>query len=84
LLSIELDPRSMSGDWFKAIALAGIGRASLGVQTLEPAVQKAIGRSQPVTLIRLVDDELRRAQRPRSLQFIDRAIADADFRKRHP
>jgi hypothetical protein len=35
-----------------------------------------------VTLIRLVDDELRRAQRPRSLQFIDRAIADADFRKR--
>jgi oxygen-independent coproporphyrinogen-3 oxidase len=68
LLSIELDPRSMSGDWFKATALAGIDRASLGVQTLEPAVQKAIGRSQPAALVRLAVDELRRAG-VRSLNF---------------
>jgi oxygen-independent coproporphyrinogen-3 oxidase len=58
----------MSGDWFKATALAGIDRASLGVQTLEPAVQKAIGRSQPAALVRLAVDELRRAG-VRSLNF---------------
>lgn len=68
LLSIELDPRSMSGEWLNAIAQAGIGRASLGVQTLEPAVQDAIGRRQPAGLIRSVVDELRRAG-VRSINF---------------
>lgn len=52
LLSLELDPRSLTGDWFDAIGRSGIGRASLGVQTLEPEVQAAIGRVQPLDLIR--------------------------------
>lgn len=60
-LSIELDPRSLGGPWFDAIAVAGIERASLGVQTLEPAVQKAIGRLQPLGLIEKCVEELRRA-----------------------
>jgi oxygen-independent coproporphyrinogen-3 oxidase len=60
-LSIELDPRSLSGPWFDAIGAAGITRASLGVQTLEPAIQAAIGRLQPLDLIRVATDELRRA-----------------------
>lgn len=68
LLSIELDPRSLSGPWFDAIAAAGIERASLGVQTLEPMVQRAIGRLQPFSLIELCVDELRRAG-VRSLNF---------------
>ena len=68
LLSIELDPRSLSGPWFEAIGAAGIARASLGVQTLEPAVQAAIGRVQPLDLIRVATDELRRAG-IRSLNF---------------
>jgi len=68
LLSIELDPRSLSGPWFDAIAAAGIERASLGVQTLEPAVQRAIGRLQPFGLIETCVDELRRAG-VRSLNF---------------
>lgn len=59
LLSIELDPRSLSGPWFEAIAAAGIGRASLGVQTLEEKVQRAIGRLQPFGLVELCVDELR-------------------------
>ena len=60
-LSIELDPRSLNEPWFEAIADAGIGRASLGVQTLETKVQRAIGRIQPDNLIRTAVDELRRA-----------------------
>jgi oxygen-independent coproporphyrinogen-3 oxidase len=68
LLSIELDPRSLDGPWFEAVGAAGIGRASLGVQTLEPAVQQAIGRVQPLDLIRTATAELRRAG-VRSLNF---------------
>ena len=68
LLSIELDPRSLSGPWFDAIKASGIERASLGVQTLEPAVQAAIGRIQPLDLIRTATTELRRAG-VRSLNF---------------
>ena len=61
LLSIELDPRSLSGPWFEAIAAAGIHRASLGVQTLDPKVQRAIGRWQPQDLIEVAVAELRAA-----------------------
>ena len=61
LLSIELDPRSLNRPWFDAIGAAGIERASLGVQTLEPKVQAAIGRVQPIDLIRTATAELRRA-----------------------
>ena len=68
LLSIELDPRSLSAPWFEAIGEAGIHRASLGVQTLEPKVQAAIGRVQPIDLIRTATSELRRAG-VRSLNF---------------
>ena len=68
LLSIELDPRSLDGRWFETISGAKIGRASMGVQTLEPNVQKAIGRVQPLDLIRTATSELRRAG-VRSLNF---------------
>ena len=61
LLSIELDPRTLGAEWFDAIAAAGISRASLGVQTLEPKVQAAIGRVQPIDLIRAATVGLRRA-----------------------
>lgn len=60
-LSIELDPRSLDGPWFDAIAVAHIRRASLGVQTLEPKVQAAIGRLQPLDLIQTCVEELQRA-----------------------
>jgi oxygen-independent coproporphyrinogen-3 oxidase len=61
LLSIELDPRSLGGPWFDAISTAGVRRASLGVQTLDPKVQRAIGRWQPIDLIEVAVQELRRA-----------------------
>jgi oxygen-independent coproporphyrinogen-3 oxidase len=68
LLSIELDPRSLGKPWFEAIGAAGIGRASLGVQTMNAMVQRSIGRIQPESLIRTAVDELRRAG-VRSLNF---------------
>ena len=68
LLSIELDPRSLSKPWFEVIGSAGISRASLGVQTLDPKVQRSIGRLQSEALIRKAVDELRKAG-VRSLNF---------------
>lgn len=68
LLSIELDPRSLDAPWYEAIAAAGIRRASLGVQTFDPKVQRAIGRIQPEAGIRTAVDGLRRAG-VRSLNF---------------
>lgn len=68
ILSIELDPRSLDKGWYEAIAAAGIGRASLGVQTLDDKVQRSIGRIQPENMIRTAVDELRRAG-VRSLNF---------------
>ena len=44
--SIEIDPRHLSADQAAAYARAGVTRASLGVQTLAPHVQQAIGRVQ--------------------------------------
>ena len=68
LLSIELDPRSLTGPWFEAIAAAGVERASLGVQTFEEKVQRSIGRLQPLGLIETCVGELRKAG-VRSLNF---------------
>ncbi|MCL6698467.1 oxygen-independent coproporphyrinogen III oxidase [Sphingomonas sp. NSE70-1] len=67
-LSIELDPRSLDASWYQAIADAGVTRASLGVQTLDPKVQRSIGRLQPEELIRTAVKELRSAG-IRSLNF---------------
>jgi len=50
-LSIELDPRSFSAEWAAMLGQAGVSRASLGVQTFDPAIQAAIGRVQPREMI---------------------------------
>ncbi len=57
--SIELDPRTFSAEWAKAIGHVGIKRASLGVQTFAPQCQEAIGRIQPESLIERSVDLLR-------------------------
>ncbi|WP_408588946.1 oxygen-independent coproporphyrinogen III oxidase [Novosphingobium sp.] len=61
VVSIELDPRSLDPGWFKAIQGIGVIKASLGVQTLDPAVQAAIGRVQPRDHIERAVDGLRKA-----------------------
>lgn len=61
VISIELDPRTMSAEWADAIAEAGVERASLGVQTFAPHCQKAIGRVQSEAQIRQTLEWLREA-----------------------
>lgn len=60
-IAIELDPRSTDDDFIAACADAGISRASLGVQDLNPTVQKAINRIQPYEKIEHVIGGLRNA-----------------------
>ena len=45
-VAIELDPTSLPPDRREALGPMGITRISLGVQDLEPSVQRAIGRLQ--------------------------------------
>ena len=47
VISIEIDPRSLTPAWLTAVRGIGIIKASLGVQTFDPKVQAAIGRVQP-------------------------------------
>ncbi|MEE2565109.1 oxygen-independent coproporphyrinogen III oxidase [Hyphobacterium marinum] len=46
-IAVEVDPRLFSAGKARELAAAGVNRASLGVQTLDPAVQKKINRIQP-------------------------------------
>ena len=61
VLSIELDPRTMTSEWAEAIGHVGIQRASLGVQTFAPHCQQAIGRVQDEDCIVRTVDWLREA-----------------------
>ena len=61
VLSVELDPRTMTGDWASAIRQVGVERASLGVQTFAPHCQEAIGRVQSEDCIVQTVDWLREA-----------------------
>jgi oxygen-independent coproporphyrinogen-3 oxidase len=49
--AIELDPRYVSAGFADGLATLGISRASLGVQDVNPLVQAAIGRIQPLSVI---------------------------------
>ena len=48
---VEIDPRSLTLDKVKALRRAGFNRASLGVQDINPDVQKTIARIQPLELV---------------------------------
>ena len=49
-VAVELDPRTTSADFVKALAESGVNRASLGVQDCHPTVQEAVNRIQPSPL----------------------------------
>lgn len=59
--SIEIDPRHLTSEHARAYAHAGVTRASIGAQDFNPHVQKAIGRVQPVDLVRQAVAMLRAA-----------------------
>jgi oxygen-independent coproporphyrinogen-3 oxidase len=50
--AIELDPRRLDRGLVRALAALRVNRVSLGVQTFDPVVQKAIGRVQPFDAVR--------------------------------
>lgn len=45
-VAVEIDPRTLGGPMIEALAESGVNRASLGVQSFDPAVQRAINRLQ--------------------------------------
>lgn len=60
-IACELDPRTLSAEQVEVLAESGVNRASLGVQSFQPAVQAAINRVQCPGLVRDAVDSLRRA-----------------------
>lgn len=46
-VAVEIDPRRVTRETVAALASSGVNRASLGVQDLDPAVQRAVNRIQP-------------------------------------
>ena len=48
-IAVEIDPRTLTPEMALALGEAGVTRASLGVQSFDPAVQKAINRLQSET-----------------------------------
>jgi len=46
-IAVECDPRVLDERMLDALGEAGVTRASLGVQDIDPAVQRRIGRIQP-------------------------------------
>lgn len=47
-IAVEIDPRRLTRAMTQAIGMAGVTRASLGVQSFDPLVQQAINRVQSV------------------------------------
>lgn len=58
--SIELDPRTLSQEWGQVLGWVGVRYASLGAQTFDPELQRAIGRIQPDVELAKATDLLRR------------------------
>ncbi len=59
--AIELDPRFVTDSLAKGLADLRVNRASLGVQDVNPAVQAAIGRLQPLQVVESAVARLRSA-----------------------
>jgi oxygen-independent coproporphyrinogen-3 oxidase len=60
-IAIEIDPRTLEPAMIRALAHGGVTRASLGVQSFDPTVQKAINRIQTFEETAAATDGLRGA-----------------------
>jgi len=60
-LAVEIDPRTLEPAMIAALALGGVNRASLGVQSFDPVVQRAINRVQGLEETAAAAKGLRRA-----------------------
>lgn len=57
-IAVEVDPRRFDADLARSFADCRVNRASLGVQSFDPAVQRAINRVQPLAQVRQAVDRL--------------------------
>ena len=58
--SIEIDPREVHGETLALLRELGFNRLSLGVQDVDPRVQKAVNRIQPNDITRAAIESARR------------------------
>ena len=58
-IAVEIDPRRLQPAMASALAEAGVNRASLGVQTFNPAAQREVARVQSLDVTRACVDRLR-------------------------
>ncbi|RED54029.1 oxygen-independent coproporphyrinogen III oxidase [Aestuariispira insulae] len=58
--AVEIDPRGVTLDMARALADAGVSRASIGIQDFNPLIQKLINRVQPFDETKEVVINLRR------------------------
>ncbi len=60
-IAVEIDPRTLTAEMVEAMRLSGVNRTSLGVQSFDPVVQRAINRVQSFEQTAEVVDMLRSA-----------------------
>ena len=60
-VAVEIDPRRLDADMASALGSAGVTRASIGIQTFDPRVQRAVNRVQTLEATRACIDRLRGA-----------------------
>jgi len=60
-IAVEIDPRTLSQKMIDALQASGVNRASLGVQSFDSRVQRAINRVQSFEQTAAVTENLRRA-----------------------
>ncbi|WP_065751138.1 oxygen-independent coproporphyrinogen III oxidase [Bradyrhizobium paxllaeri] len=60
-IAVEIDPRTLTEPMTEALGYSGVNRASLGVQSFDPAVQRAINRLQSFEQTASSVERLRRA-----------------------
>jgi oxygen-independent coproporphyrinogen-3 oxidase len=58
-IAVEIDPRRITDEMIQALGESGVTRASLGVQSFDPTVQKAINRVQTLEQTACATDGLR-------------------------
>ncbi|KPQ12481.1 MAG: oxygen-independent coproporphyrinogen III oxidase [Saliniramus fredricksonii] len=55
-IAVEIDPRTLEPEMAQALARAGVNRVSLGIQDMDPQVQKLVNRVQPLEdVVRTMD-----------------------------
>jgi oxygen-independent coproporphyrinogen-3 oxidase len=59
-VAVELDPGHLDGDFARGLGAAGVTRASLGVQTFDPDVQRLVNRIQPFERVEAAVADIRR------------------------